>query len=339
MRPSGHSYEVATGATVLDAGLAAGRNLPYSCRAGNCRTCRGRVTAGRVDHAGAHGAYLTEDQKRNGFALLCRAKPLTDIEVEVQELVLAQVPPRLVPCRVKRIRKPASDVVILDLRLPMNENLMFAPGQFVDVLLANGASRSYSIASAPSAEGVIDIELHLRHFRGGLFTDRVFSSLREGELLRLKAPLGTFYLREQSDKPIVFVATGTGIAPILSMLRYAVARKITRPMHLYWGGRTPADLYCDDQLQGLVAQLPLTYVPVVSRPPAESGWTGATGYVQHAVLRDLPDLSGHQAYACGSPAMVEAAEQLFTSRAGLPEQEFFGDAFLTTADIAGAETC
>ena len=337
LRPSGHTCEVNAGTTVLDAGLAAGFNMPYSCRAGNCRTCRGRVVTGAVDHAGAHGAYLTEDQKQKGYALLCRAKPLADLEVEVEELVLAQVKPQLMPCRVKRIRKPAPDVAILDLRLPMNENLRFAPGQFIDVLLADGKTRSYSIASAPSAEGVIDIELHVRHSLGGLFTDRVFSTLREGELLRVNAPLGTFYLREESDKPLVFIATGTGIAPVLSILRYAVARKIGRPMHLYWGGRRPTDLYLNEVVRDLAAKLPLTYVPVLSRPQAEDQWSGFIGYVQQAVLRDLPDLSHHQVYACGSPAMVEAAADHFTSRAGLPELEFFGDAFLTAADIALVE--
>lgn len=334
LRPSGHSYDVPAGTTVLDAGLASGLNMPYSCRAGNCKTCRGKIVQGTVDYGNAHGSYLTEEQKQKGFALLCKAKPLSDIEVEVEELVLARVKPRLMPARVKRIRKPAPDVAILDLRLPMNENLMFAPGQFIDVQLAGGKTRSYSIASAPSAEGVIDIELHIRHMPGGLFTDKVFFSLREGELIRLNAPLGTFYLREESAKPLVLIATGTGIAPILSMLRYAVRRKIGRPIRLYWGGRRPADLYMDEEVRSLAIQLDFAYVPVLSQPQPEDGWTGFTGYVQHAVMRDVPDLSGHQVYACGSPRMVEAASNDFVSAAGLPQEEFFSDAFLSAADMA-----
>lgn len=336
LRPSGRNYEVPAGSSVLDAALSSGINMPYSCRAGNCKTCRGRVVQGQVDYGRAHGAYLTEEQKQNGFALLCQARPLSDLEVEVEELVLEQIKPGLMPCRIKQIRKPASDVAILNLRLPMNENMMFAPGQFVDVLLADGKSRSYSIASAPSAEGVIDIELHIRHTPGGLFTDRVFSSMKEGELLRLKAPLGSFYLREESSKPVIFIATGTGIAPILSMLTYAARKKITRPMRLYWGGRRQADLYIDEMVRGFESQLPLTYIPVLSQPRPEDAWTGRTGYVQHAVMQDLSSLSGHQVYACGSPAMVEAASSVFVSSAGLPEDEFFGDAFLTAADVAQA---
>ncbi|MES2510699.1 MAG: CDP-6-deoxy-delta-3,4-glucoseen reductase [Pseudomonadota bacterium] len=337
LRPSGHAFDVPAGASVLDAGLANGLNMPYSCRAGNCKTCRGKIVRGTVDYGNAHASYLTQEQKQNGFALLCKAKPLSDLEVEVEELVLAQVRPRLMPARVKRIRKPAPDVAILDLRLPMNENLMFAPGQFVDVQLPGGITRSYSIASAPSAEGVIDIELHIRHMPGGLFTDKVFSSLKEGELLRLNAPLGTFYLREESVKPLVLIATGTGIAPILSMLRYAVRKKISRPMRLYWGGRRPSDLYLDEDIRSLASQLDASYVPVLSQPQAGDGWTGLTGYVQHAVMKDVPDLSGYQVYACGSPAMVEAAADAFVSGAGLPEEEFFGDAFLSAADMAATE--
>lgn len=338
LRPSGHAYDVPAGTSVLDAGLAHGLNMPYSCRAGNCKTCRGKIVGGTVDYGNAHASYLTEEQKQKGFALLCRAKPLSDLEVEVEELVLAQVKPRLMPARIKRIRKPAPDVAIVDLRLPMNENLMFAPGQFVDIQLPGGITRSYSIASAPSAEGVIDIELHIRHMPGGLFTDRVFSSLKEGELLRLNAPLGTFYLREESAKPVVLMATGTGIAPVLSMLKYAVRKKLKRPIRLYWGGRRPADLYLDEDIRSLASQLDVVYVPVLSQPQAEDGWTGFTGYIQHAVMKDVPDLSGHQVYACGSPAMVEAAADVFISGAGLPEEEFFGDAFLSAADLALSDT-
>ena len=334
LRPTGHAYTVAPGATVLDAGLAAGLNMPYSCRAGNCKTCRGRIVEGAVDHGGAHGAYLTEDQKAAGFALLCKAKPLSDLVIDVDELVLEQIKPRLMPCRVKRIDRPADDVAVLHLRLPMNENLMFAAGQFVDFQLDGGATRSYSIANAPSSEGVIDLELHVRHTPGGLFTDRVFSTLKAGELLRLRAPLGTFYLREESAKPIVLLASGTGFAPIKAMVAYALRRKIARPIALYWGARRRADLYMDDVARGWAAQAALTYVPVLSDAAPEDGWSGRAGFVHCAVMHDFPDLSGHQVYACGAPAMVEAARADFTRECGLPEDEFFADSFLTARDVA-----
>ena len=327
LEPSGHSYDVPPGATVLNAGLEAGWNLPYSCRAGTCRTCRGRILAGRVEHGGAHAAYLSDEHKAKGYALLCKAKPLSDLVVQVEELSLQSAKPRDVPCRVKRIRRPAPDVAILDLRLPLNENLMFAAGQFVDFVLPQDKTRSYSIATPPAAEGVIDLELHIRHTPGGLFTDRVFSTLKEGELLRFRGPLGTFYLRDESCKPIIFLASGTGFAPIKSMIEYARRRRIDRPMTLYWGCRTRRDLYLDELARGW--EPGIRYVPVLSDEP----WSGRTGFVHRAVMADFPDLSGHQVYACGAPVMVDAARRDFTARCGLPEGEFFADSFLTEADL------
>ena len=321
LQPSGHTFEVPAGATVLDAGLEGGCNLPYSCRAGNCRTCRGRILEGHVDYNNTHPAYLTEQQKAQGFALLCKAKPLSDLVIEITELALDRIAPKIVPCRVKRISKPAPDVAILDVRLPMNENFMFAAGQFIDFLLPDGHTRSYSIATAPKPEGVIDLELHIRHTPGGLFTDRVFSTLKEGELLRFRGPLGGFVLREESAKPIVFVAAGTGFAPVKSMINYALRRKIDRPMGLYWGCRTEPDLYMPPPA--------IPYVPVLS----DVAWAGRTGFVHQAVMDDLPDLTGYQVYACGTPAMVDAAQRDFCKRCGLPENEFFADSFLTEADL------
>ena len=326
LQPSGHRFEVGDDTAVLTAGLEAGLNMPYSCRAGNCRTCRGRILSGRVDYNVVHGVYLTDAQKASGYALLCKAKPLSDLVINIEELALDRIAPKIVPCRIKRITKPVPDVAIINLRLPMNENLMFAPGQFVDFILAEGKTRSYSIATAPMPEGVIDLELHVRHAPGGLFTDRVFGApqggmLQEGELLRFRGPLGSFFLREDSDKPIIFLASGTGFAPIKSMIDYADRRGIKRPMRLYWGGRTQRDLYMDPPL--------IAYTPVLSEQP----WAGRRGYVHRAVMEDFPDLSGHQVYACGAPPMVDAARADFTQKCGLPEHEFFADSFLTEADL------
>lgn len=322
LQPSGHAFEVPPGVTVLNAGLEANWNLPYSCRAGTCRTCRGRVVEGRVDHGESHPAYLDEAARAKGYALLCQAKPLSDLVVEVEELLLQAVKPRLMPCRVKRIEKPAPDVAILGLRLPMNENLMFAAGQFVDFQLPGGKTRSYSIATPPAAEGVIDIELHVRHTPGGLFTDRVFSTLKEGEVLRVRGPLGTFYLREESDRPILFLASGTGLAPVRSMIGYAQRRGLQRPMKLYWGCRTRRDFY-------MPPPAGIECVQVLS----DEAWDGRTGFVHHALMEDFPDLSGHQVYACGAPRMVDAARRDFVAQCRLPEEHFFADSFLTEADL------
>jgi len=337
LTPSGHSFEVPDGQCVLNAGLAAGWNMPYSCRTGVCRTCRGRIVEGRVDFGNVHPTYLPEEHRAVGLALLCQAKPLSDLVIELKELSLHGVKPTIVPCRVKRIDRPAPDVAIIDLKLPMNENMLFAAGQYVDFLLADGKRRSYSIATPPAPEGVTDIQLHIRHTPGGLFTDRVFGALKEREILRFEGPLGTFFLREESEKPIVFLASGTGFGPIKSIIEYSFRCGITRPMTLYWGCRARRDLYMMDLPQRWAAEhAHFKFVPVLSDALAEDAWTGRAGFVHRAVMEDLPDLSGHQAYACGAPVMVDAARADFTERCQLPPDEFFADSFLTEADRLAA---
>lgn len=338
LQPSGHSYTVPEGTTVLTAGLNAGWIMPYSCRAGGCRTCRGRILEGKVDHGRAHAAYLTEAQRAEGLALLCQAKPLSDLVIEVKELSLKQVKVRKIPCRVRQIRRAAPDVVVLDLRLPINENLRYAPGQYLDFLLPGGERRSYSMATPPSAAGQISLELHIRHTPGGVFTDRLFrGEIEPGQILHFEAPLGTFYLREESSAPIVFVASGTGFAPIKAIIGYMIERKLERPMTLYWGGRRRQDLYLDELVRSWESACPwFRYVPVLSEAQPEDGWSGRMGYVHRAVMEDLPDLSGHQVYACGAPVMVEAAREDFVARCGLRESEFFADSFLTQAELVGS---
>ena len=332
LQPSGHTFEVAEGQPILSAGLGAGWNLPYSCRLGMCRSCRARIVEGQVDHGDYFEHVLSAEMRAQGFALLCRATPRSDLVIEARELALDAQKPKIVPCRIKRIERPAPDIAILDLRLPQNENMRYAAGQYVDLLLPEGKRRAYSIATMPKAEGVIDIELHVRHTPGGLFTDRVFSTMKERDLLRFEGPLGTFYLREDSGKPIVFLASGTGFAPIKAIIEHALARKVSRPMALYWGGRRPADLYRRELAEGWAAEHShVRFVPVVSDAHPEDAWTGRTGLVHRAVMEDFPDLSRHQVYASGNPDMVEAARADFASR-GLPDDELFADAFLTEAD-------
>jgi CDP-4-dehydro-6-deoxyglucose reductase len=340
LQPSGHSYEVPAGKTILHTGLDAGFSMPYSCKTGVCRTCRGKILEGRVDYGMVHPTYLSDDDKAQGLALLCMASPLSDVVIQVRELEgLAGITVRTVPCRVMKAERLAPDVMFVHLRLPMNENMRFVAGQYVELLLKDNVRRAYSIANAPQVTGVIDIELHVRHTPGGLFTDRVFSTLKERELLRFEGPLGTFFLREDSAKPIVFVASGTGFAPIKSMLEYAFERGIerSRPMTLYWGCRAKRDLYMLDlPAQWAREHGNFTFVPVLSDPAPEDAWSGRTGFVHRAVMDDFPDLAGHQVYACGAPVMVEAAKTDFTARCGLPPEEFYADSFLTEADRARA---
>ena len=337
LKPSGHTFEAPEGINVLRSALEAGYNLPYSCRAGGCSTGKAHIREGRVDHALSTDTYLPPSLREQGYALLCQAKPQTDLVVEIEELTLHLAKPSIVPCRVKKILKLAPDVIALHLRTPYNDNMLFAPGQYVDFLLEGDKRRSYSIANAPALEGgMMDIEMHIRHSPGGLFTDRVFGKLKLNELLRFEGPLGTFYLRDESDKPIVFLASGTGFGPIKAIIEYALKRKINerRPIALYWGCRTRQDFYMldlPDQWAREAANF--RFVPVLSDALPADNWTGRTGFVHHAVMADLPDLSRHQVYACGAPAMVDAARHDFTGACGLPAAEFFADAFLTEAEL------
>ncbi len=338
LRPSGHSFDVPHDKSVLTAALEAGFNLPYSCRAGGCTTCQARIVEGQVGHGRSHEIYLPQSSRDQGFALLCQAIPLGDLEIEAKELALHLAEPHTVPCRVKEIRKVAPDIAVVHLRTPYNDNMLYAAGQYVDFLLEGGKRRSYSIATAPALEGgMMDIDLHIRHAPGGMFTDRVFAKLKVGEVLRFEGPLGTFYLREESAKPIIFLASGVGFGPIKAMIEYALRRKTseTRPMALYWGCRTRRDLYMIELAQDWAAQnASFAFVPVLSDAAPEDPWSGRTGFVHRAVMEDFPDLSRHQVYACGAPAMVDAARRDFAARCGLPAEEFFADAFFTEAELA-----
>ena len=332
LKPSGHSFEVKEGQNILQAGLDAGRMMPYSCRTGVCRTCRGTIREGKVDYGMVHPTYLPDTDKAKGYALLCQAQALSDLVIEVRELEgMAGIRPRMIPCRIEKLDKPAPDVAVMGLRLPMNENFRFLAGQYIDVLLKDQKRRSYSLAVPPKPEGVTYLELHLRHTPGGLFTDHVFSKAKLRDILRFEGPLGTFYLREDSDKPVVMVASGTGFAPIRAMCESAFDRNLARPITLYWGCRARRDLYMLE-VPNSWKRDKFKFIPVLSDPTPECQWTGRTGFVHRAVMQDFPDLSGVQVYACGAPVMVDAARADFSSQCGLPAEEFFADSFLTEAD-------
>jgi CDP-4-dehydro-6-deoxyglucose reductase len=244
------------------------------------------------------------------------------------------------PARVSQLNLLCPDVMQLKLQLPANDTFSYHAGQYVEFILPNGVRRSYSMASAPNvrqAEGVL--ELHIRHMPGGLFTDRVFGGLKEKEILRFEGPFGDFFLREDSDKPLIMLASGTGFAPLKALLEHMQFKGIQRPVSLYWGGRRPLDLYLHDWVLQKAAQWPtLRYVPVVSDALAQDNWQGRTGFVHLAVLEDFPDLSGHEVYACGAPVVVAAAQSAYIGLAHLPDTAFFADAFTSAADQARAAT-
>ena len=216
--------------------------------------------------------------------------------------------------------------------------MKYHAGQYVEFLLRDGDRRSYSMANAPHTQTETPgLELHIRHMPGGKFTEHVFGAMKEKEILRIEGPYGSFFLREDSDKPLVLLASGTGFAPLKALIEHMQHKNITRPAVLYWGARRPADLYMHDWMQAKVAEMPhLRYIPVISDALPEDDWTGRTGFVHQAVLEDFSDLSGHQVYACGAPIVVESARDAYSALAGLPAEEFFADAFTTEADKAKA---
>jgi CDP-4-dehydro-6-deoxyglucose reductase len=321
IHPSMHTFPVAEGETILEAALEHGLVLPYSCRNGACGVCKGKVLSGKVDFGDHQGYALTDEEKAAGMALFCCAKPLSDVEIESHEVTRAQdIPVKMLPCRVERMEKLADDVMAIFLKLPANERLQFLAGQYIDILQKDDKPRSFSLANAPHDDGLL--ELHVRHIPGGTFTEHVFNTMKERDILRIKGPLGTFFLREDSDKPIVFVASGTGFAPVKAIVEHAIRIGFKREMHLYWGVRKAADLYMQDKIRAW-ADHGIKFTPVVS----DESWEGRSGFVHQAVLEDFTDLSGYDVYACGAPVVVEAAHRDFTSQRGLPENAFYSDAF------------
>ncbi len=329
LRPSGHEFEVAEGESILTAALRQHFVLPYGCRNGACGTCKGRLLEGAVDYGVYQRKALSDEEKALGKALFCQAKPLGDVVIEARTIgAVKDIVVKTLPCRVQQLERVADDVIIVYLKLPANERLQFLAGQYLEFLLKDGSRRSFSMANAPHADELM--QLHVRRVAGGNFTEHVFTKMKERDILRFEGPLGTFFLREDSAKPIVFVASGTGFAPIKAIIETALFKGVTRPMTLYWGGRRPKDLYMD----ALARSWPIKYVPVVSEALPEDAWHGRTGFVHRAVMEDFPDLSGRQVYACGVPIMVESARRDFIGECRLPEDEFFADSFTTQADLA-----
>jgi CDP-4-dehydro-6-deoxyglucose reductase len=221
--------------------------------------------------------------------------------------------------------------MVMKIKLPANERLQYLAGQYIDFQLKGGKSRSYSLANPPHDDALL--ELHIRHVPGGLFSDQVFSTLKERDILRLKGPLGSFFIRDDSDKPIIFIAGGTGFAPIKGMLEHAFSEHTDRELVLYWGVRSLKDLYMAELPQQWLAEHPnFSFIPVLSRPEPGDRWQGRIGFVHEAVLADFADLSGYQVYACGAPVMVDSARDSFVKTRKLPEDEFFADAFVYAAD-------
>ncbi len=339
VQPSGRSFSTNADETLLAAAIRQGIGLPYGCKDGACGSCKCKKLEGSVTHGAHQLKALSPEEEASGFILSCCAVAHSDVVIESRQVTdESAFPVKKMPVRVASLNRLSPDVMAVRLQLPASDVFKYHAGQYVEFLLAGGERRAYSMANAPHTQ--LDkpgVELHIRHMSGGKFTDHVFGAMKEKDILRIEGPFGSFFLREDSDKPIMLLASGTGFAPIKALIEHMQSKNITRPAVLYWGARRPADLYMNDWVLAKLAEMPnLRYVPVVSDALREDQWTGRTGFVHKAVLEDQPDLSDYQVYACGAPVVVESARTEYSAVAGLPAEEFFADAFTTEADKASA---
>jgi CDP-4-dehydro-6-deoxyglucose reductase, E3 len=338
VEPSGRTFSAQADETVLAAAIRGGIGLPYGCKDGACGSCKCKKTSGSILQGTHQLKALSPAEAEAGFILTCCATALSDLVIESRQVTdESAFPVKKMPTRVSSMAPASHDVMVLRLQLPAADVFKYHAGQYVEFLLRDGDRRAYSMGNAPHTQAENPgVELHIRHMPGGKFTDHVFGAMKEKEILRVEGPFGSFYLREESAKPMVLLASGTGFAPIKAIIEHLQFKRITRPAVLYWGGRRPADLYMNDWVQQKVAEMPnLRYVPVVSNALPEDGWTGRTGFVHQAVLQDVADLSGYQVYACGAPIVVDSAQAAYIA-AGLPADEFYADSFVTEKDKAAA---
>lgn len=333
LQPDGLVFHGIRSETILQAAIRHGVGLPYGCRDGACGACKCRLLQGQVEHGSHQASALSEAERNDGFVLACRSVALTDLVIQSKRAFNGSVPTvRKLVARVTSLKRASADVMEVSLTLPPGTFDHYRAGQYLDVLLQDGSRRSYSMANAPGDSSRAD--LHIRHMPGGRFTDHVFGTMKVREILRIEGPHGSFFLRDGS-KPIVLLASGTGFAPIQALLQQMHSTGSNRLASLYWGGRWPADLYRGDWIKAQLALWPaLRYAPVLSQLTRKDGWDGRTGLVHQAVADDFPDLSGHQVYACGAPAMVQSARANLIERCNLSPDDFFADAFLSAMDKA-----
>lgn len=336
VQPSGLEFPVEAGQNLLDAAIAAKILLPYSCKSGTCSTCKAKVIEGEYEAGSAPEKILEPAELEAGFTLMCQVRPQSDMVIEsLQAQKLGDIQIRKMPSRVAGLERVSDDVMIVKLQLPASDPFKFYAGQYLEFILKDGRRRSYSMANPPNEQNLV--ELHIRHMPGGAFTDHVFGAgatqMKEREILRAEAPLGSFFLREDSDKPIVLLASGTGFAPIKAIVEHMKQQGISREVRLYWGGRRPKDLYMMELAQEWSQTMAnFQFIPVISDAQKDDEWFGRTGFVHQAVMADLPDMSGWEVYACGAPAMVESARKDFSEQCKLPDAEFYADAFTSEAD-------
>lgn len=325
---SGRSFKSSRDMSILDAAAQENVIIPYSCKTGRCSTCKCKVVHGNTK-ALVTELGLSEEEKADGWILSCVRTAMTDLVIEAEDLGSFILPEaKTHPCRISSLEMLAEDVIKVVLRFPPNVVFNFIPGQYIDVIGPGGTRRSYSIANAPKADNTL--ELHIRAVVKGTMSHYWFNEAKVNHLLRMRGPLGTFFWRGNAQRNVIFMATGTGIAPIKAMLEEIsslAADHVPKSVTVLWGARHQCDLYFD--VAGMLGVQ--NYLPVLSQ--ARDDWNGQRGYVQDALLRQMPDLTNSEVYACGSNSMIQSAKSALTA-VGLPAQRFFSDAFVCSSTVA-----
>ena len=331
LQPSEHTFEVEESEFILDAALRQGIAFPYGCRSGSCGTCLGKVISGEVFYPEGLPLTVMEHEHEQGRAVFCVSVAKSDLQLEVNEVSSSDdIEVKMLPARVDSLRKLADDVMEMTLKLPASERLAFRAGQYIEFIMRDKSRRAFSLANSPSNDEYL--ELHLRHVGDGKFTDHVFNEMKEKAMVRIEGPFGNFHVRDNSNRPLILIAGGTGFAPIKSMLEQLIEQEDTRVVHLYWGARAEADLYRNDLAKKWAFQhQSIQYLPVLSGVDSADNWQGREGFVHDAVAKDFADLSGFDVYMAGPPVMINAAKEKF-SQQGLPIDQLFSDAFEYAAE-------
>lgn len=324
---NGKRFEAQEHESLLTAAARSGIHLNYSCKTGRCSSCKCRLISGSTN--ALHDAMgLGIHEKSEGWILSCVSAAATDIVLEAEDLGDLRIPDaKILPCRISQIDFLTPDVVRVLLRFPHTADFQFLAGQYVDVIAPSGIRRSYSLANTDFQDR--QLELHIRRVDGGAMSSYWFSQAKTNDLLRINGPLGTFFVRDAKNTDLIFLATGTGIAPVKSMLgsiNNMPPERRPRSVQVFWGGRTPADFYIKPEHIPGIQQWSL----VLSRE--HPGWQGARGYVQDAALNSNIQLEQATVYACGSDAMIQSSRELLTN-AGLPSRSFYSDAFVSSKNI------
>ena len=320
---SGKSFQTGEDVAVLDGALSHGLNFPYGCQNGFCGKCKAIILKGEIGYEDEAPEILTDEDLEANMAILCQCRAKSDLYIAVDEIdVLANIEVRSLPCRVEKINRLNHDVIQILLKIPGSQSIQYLAGQYLDLEHSDFEPRSFSIANSPTNSNII--ELHIRLVEDGKFTNFIFNTLKEKTILRIEGPKGDFFLREESDKPIIFIAGGTGFGPIKAILEYLVTTDSQRDVHLYWGVRDEVDLYSSLPSEWADKYSNISFVPVLSE--ANGAWRGEHGNVHESVIRDFVDLSDYEVYACGPPIMVKAAAKNCLEK-GLKKENFYSDSF------------